>query len=79
MISRKAEYDGELVQDALELRHDVEKLAERCQRLYEEANELVVRLKRLSERAAAPPANGAAHEDPMRRRSPACPGRPTRA
>lgn len=42
----------EVVREALELRHAVEQLAERCRRLYEESNELVERLRGL--RAALP-------------------------
>jgi len=34
-------------QEVLELRHDVEVLTHRCRRMYEEANELVERLRRL--------------------------------
>jgi hypothetical protein len=80
MISRRRKRDGELVQGALELRHDVEQLAERCQRLYEEANELVVRLRTLSERAAAAaPADGAARHGAVRRWSSACPRDPSDA
>lgn len=43
--------DGGLVQEALELRHAVEAMAEQCQRLYERTNALVERTRR----AAAPP------------------------
>jgi hypothetical protein len=66
-------HDG-LVQSAIELRHDVEALAQRCQRLYEESNELVVRLRKLTEQLpAAQPDGAAAHpngpdaHDPVRR------------
>ena len=43
-----------VVQEALELRHDIEELGERCRRLYEEANDLVERLRRLRTRVPAP-------------------------
>ena len=46
--------DGKMVQEALELRHAAEELALRSQRLYEEANGLVERLRRLNERVPAP-------------------------
>lgn len=43
------------MQEALELRQDAEELAEQSRRLYEEANEIVQRLRRL--RARTPPAS----------------------
>ena len=58
MSARPTHPDGGLVQEALVLRHDVEVLAERSRRMYEEANDLVERTRRLAQLASAPPAKG---------------------
>ena len=42
------EADRSLVQEALQLRHDVEALAEQSRRLYERANSLVERTRHLT-------------------------------
>ena len=47
MVSAMVTRQTGSMQRALEVRHDVEALAERCRRLYEEANELVERLRKL--------------------------------
>jgi hypothetical protein len=54
------------LQQALELRHAIELLAERCRRLYEEANEVVERLRELPA-ADAPTRNAVPAHDPVRR------------
>jgi len=74
MVSQRERANRHLVQDAIELRHDVEALAQRCQRLYVEANELVVRLRELSEQMPAPPADEPPRSDPAPHWSSACPG-----
>lgn len=67
MVTPRDERD-EGLQQALELRHTVELLAERCQRLYEEANEVVERLRELPAAAAPTRDDGHLH-DPVRRGS----------
>lgn len=59
MSERTTNADAGLVQEALELRHAVEAMAEQCQRLYERTNDLVERTRR----PAAPP-GGVAGADP---------------
>ena len=49
---------GGLVQEALELRHAVEAVAEQCQRLYERTNDLVERTRRLEPGAGGVPGTG---------------------
>jgi hypothetical protein len=65
MVTPRDDRD-EGLQRALELRHNIELLAERCRRLYEEANEVVERLRELPAAAAPTRAAGHAH-DPVRR------------
>ena len=47
MVAQRTLREGDLVQEALELRHDLQELSERCRRLYEEANDIVERLRQL--------------------------------
>ena len=47
MVAQRTLSEGDLVQEALELRHAVQELSERCRRLYEEANDVVERLRQL--------------------------------
>ena len=69
MVSRRSQPDGGLTQSTIELRHDVEMLSQRCQRLYEEANELVVRLRELTARSADCHGNTPVGDDPRCRPS----------
>jgi hypothetical protein len=48
MSHHGTEADRSLVQEALQLRHDVEALAEQSRRLYERANSLVERTRHLT-------------------------------
>jgi len=66
MVSQRSQTDDGLAQSAIELRHDVEVLAQRCQQLYEEANELVVRLRELMARTADFQREPPARHDPIR-------------
>jgi hypothetical protein len=66
MLVPRTEPDARVVQEALELRHTVEQMTDRCRHLYEEANEVVERLRHLRSfepptadtKAAAGAANG---------------------
>ena len=58
MAEKNTNADGGLVQEALELRHAVEAVAEQCQRLYERTNDLVERTRRLEPGAGGVPGAG---------------------
>jgi hypothetical protein len=55
MAEQTTNAGGGLVQEALELRHAVEAMAEQCQRLYERTNDLVERTRRFEPGAGVIP------------------------